>query len=639
MHYKKKIALFISHIFGDYQRNACQGIVDQALEYGFQTEIYTTNDGENLGCYGIGEESILRIPNPGDLAGVIIASGTYLRTELRDQIFSFLEDKFHGPIIEINEGPTRFPAVSLENNLTAGSLAEHLITVHNAKRICYLGCLTETIFSEQRESAYRNIMRKYALPISDHDIFSCDYSESSMKEALSFFTKDGSELPDAILCYNDRIALLFTLTALSAGYHIPEDFALTGCDCTKEGQNITPPLTTVTFPVYQVGTTAVEQLIMLMHGKAVPERASVFAETYIAGSCGCSYLERREPIFYEHELLSRIKELESSTFTSMRMASDFSHVTDIDDGMDLLAHYVSFLEGISEFYLCLYSDWNSPSDKIKLLMKEEEKEDKDDSQNTILLKLAIKDGRRLPECTFSKTSLLPEYICQNSSSAYIVSPLFFENRAFGYVVLAYADNKINYHFKMINWLMNITQLLQNISDSRGTQFLIDKLDSLYMKDPLTGLYNLNGFNHYSPELLKCQGKSDTLTAFVFDMDSLNQINAQFGHEEGDFALTVIGQAIEKNAVEGTLCSRFGDDEFYVLSNAFTEETAQDYIKQIKRYLANYNSLSNKSYQLSVSCGYATAPISFCSDDTMLNQLLEQAEQNMYQEKQSGKHHS
>lgn len=633
MLYKKKIGLFISHIFGDYQRNACQGVVDQALEYGFQTEIYTTNDGENLGCYGIGEESILRIPNLGDLAGVIIVSGTYLRTELRDQIFSFLEDKFHGPIIEINEGSTRFPAVSLENNLTAGSLAEHLITVHNAKRICYLGCLAETIFSDQRESAYRNVMRKYALPISDHDIFSCDYSESSMKDALSFFTKDGSELPDAILCYNDRIALLFTLTALSAGYRIPEDFALTGCDCTKEGQNITPPLTTVTFPVYQVGTTAVDQLISLMHGKSVPERTSVFAETYIAGSCGCSYLERRAPLFYEQELLSRINELESSTFTSMRMASDFSHITDIDDGMDLLAQYVSFLDGISEFYLCLYSDWNSPSDKIKLLMTEEEYKDDDEtndvSQNTMLLKLAIKDGRRLPECTFSKTSLLPEYICQNSSSAYIVSPLFFENRAFGYVVLAYADNKINYHFKMINWIMNITQLLLTISDSRGTQFLIDKLDSLYMRDLLTGLYNRNGFKHYFPELLKRQGNTDTLTAFFFDMDSLKQINDQFGHEEGNFALTVLGQAIKKNAGAGTICSRFGDDEFYVLSNAFTEETAPDYIRQVKRYLTNYNSLSSKPYQLTVSCGYATAPLSLCLDDSMLDQLMEQAEQNMY----------
>ena len=51
----KKIALFISHIYGEYQRNLSQGIVDKALEYGYQTEVYTSNDGEDLGPRQFGE--------------------------------------------------------------------------------------------------------------------------------------------------------------------------------------------------------------------------------------------------------------------------------------------------------------------------------------------------------------------------------------------------------------------------------------------------------------------------------------------------------------------------------------------------------------------------------------------------------
>ena len=75
MYHSKKIALFISHIFGDYQRNVCQGVVDQAAEYGFKTEIYaTSSDGEDLGEYGSGEASILRIPNFEDFSGIVMAS-------------------------------------------------------------------------------------------------------------------------------------------------------------------------------------------------------------------------------------------------------------------------------------------------------------------------------------------------------------------------------------------------------------------------------------------------------------------------------------------------------------------------------------------------------------------------------------
>ena len=58
----KKIALFISHIYGEYQRNLSQGIIDKALEYGYQTEIYTTNDGEDLGGLTDTEKCLLELP-------------------------------------------------------------------------------------------------------------------------------------------------------------------------------------------------------------------------------------------------------------------------------------------------------------------------------------------------------------------------------------------------------------------------------------------------------------------------------------------------------------------------------------------------------------------------------------------------
>ena len=96
MYHSKKIALFISHIFGDYQRNVCQGVVDQAAEYGFKTEIYaTSSDGEDLGEYGSGEASILRIPNFEDFSGIVMASGTYPAQEHTFKIDDDVLDKLY----------------------------------------------------------------------------------------------------------------------------------------------------------------------------------------------------------------------------------------------------------------------------------------------------------------------------------------------------------------------------------------------------------------------------------------------------------------------------------------------------------------------------------------------------------------
>lgn len=628
MYHTKKIALFISHIFGDYQKNVCQGVVDQAAEYGFKTEIYaTSSDGEDLGQYGIGEASILRIPNFEDFSGIVMASGTYPAQELKDQIVDLIKKECSCPIVEIADTSTFFPSIALENNLTTGTLTEHLISVHNYKHICYLGCKTEKYFSDKRAQAYKNVMIQHGYTVGDHDMFDTTISEDGVREAFDYFYEGHSSLPEAIVCYNDRMALLFMIIAIRKGYRIPDDIALVGCDALPEGQNITNPLTTVSFPTYQLGAEAVKQLFKLMHGTPVPDCTSVFAEPVIGGSCGCRTNAHNNYILYGHQLLNRIQSLERSIYISMRMSADLSHVTDIDEGMDLLAEYVKGIDGCTQFYLCLYSDWDSLSGHILELTDAEDDDETD--KDTILLKLAIKDGKRLPECTFPKKTLLPDIVNKDSSSAYIVSSLFFENREFGYIAMAYEHNQINYHFQLVHWIMNVTQLLQNLCEIKISRLMQSKLESIYMRDSLTGLYNRHGYEKKLPLLLYSLQENAPLTAFLFDMDCLKIINDQFGHAEGDFALTVIGKAIsnattEKNAIS----TRFGGDEFYVLSSC-TDEQANDLISRVNKYLHNYNQLSSKPYLLSVSAGYASVPyhedLTFSSIETLINQ----ADEKMY----------
>lgn len=135
---------------GFYQKNVCQGIIDKALEYGYTAEIFASMDGENLGDYSLGEESILTLPNFDDLSGVIFASETYPNEQLKDQIYSLLKEKCHCPIIEIAVYKQQFPSVSLENNHPFFDITEHLITEHHYKNICYFGCADESFFSDAR---------------------------------------------------------------------------------------------------------------------------------------------------------------------------------------------------------------------------------------------------------------------------------------------------------------------------------------------------------------------------------------------------------------------------------------------------------------------------------------------------------
>ena len=174
MYHQKKLALFVSHIYGEYQSNLTRGVIDHAASLGYQTEVYTTNDGENLGNYLVGENSILQIPKFDTFIGIVFASCTYSSPQLKEQILEKLKTLNGIPIVEVNDTDPFFPNVMVENNQTAGQLTEHLILTHGCRRICYLGCKWEEKYSSQRLRFYQDALRRNGLPISEQDVFICD---------------------------------------------------------------------------------------------------------------------------------------------------------------------------------------------------------------------------------------------------------------------------------------------------------------------------------------------------------------------------------------------------------------------------------------------------------------------------------
>lgn len=627
MYHSKKIGVFISHIFGTYQQGVCQGIIDKALEYGYTAEIFTSLDGENLGAYEIGEESILRIPNYESFDGFIFASDTYISAGLKRKILERLKT-LSCPVVEIAVTDSHFPSVSLENNSMAGDLTAHFLTVHHVSRVCYLGCSEEASFSALRETYYRKTLEKYGKTPGEYDICHCGYDPCAVKEALAFFCQAGT--PEAVVCYNDRLALLFTEAALAAGYHIPRDIALTGCDDTPEGHSISPMLTTVSFPVYELGAAAVGNLLAAIHGDRLPAVTILPAKPLFRNSCGCTLSENANSVFFLQEQTARIAVLESSILGSMSMSSALQHASDLDDGMDLLERFVQKIERCREFYLCLYADWDSvPSHILALTDNEETPADR----NTVLLKFGQKNGKRLPECSFRKKNLLPDYIYNGSDCAYIYLPLFFEEREFGYLVLAYEDNRIDFHFRLVQWQGNINRMLQDICEAKSTAMLVERLENIYMKDALTGLYNKHGYNRLEEKILDyAVSGSLPLTAFFIDMDGLRKINDAYGRDEGDFAVQVLGHALESTLGEGDLCARLSGDEFCLLTAGLSEKDAKLRVEAIESYLAHYQKLSSKEYRISCCCGFSRAVPAPGFTKEQLRELSARAEKNMREEK-------
>lgn len=79
------------------------------------------------------------------------------------------------------------------------------------------------------------------------------------------------EKVDAVVAYNDRIAIQVINALEGVGIRIPEDVSVTGFDDSEFAKNFKVPLTTIKHPQRKIGEAAAELLIKLMKGHTVEE--------------------------------------------------------------------------------------------------------------------------------------------------------------------------------------------------------------------------------------------------------------------------------------------------------------------------------------------------------------------------------
>ncbi len=94
----------------------------------------------------------------------------------------------------------------------------------------------------------------------------------------------GSERPDALICYNDLMALGFMKEASNLGVSIPQDISVAGFDNIPYGKYTTPALTTVDLQSERLGATAMEKLLAAIRGEHVEKLTKVAPQLILRAS-------------------------------------------------------------------------------------------------------------------------------------------------------------------------------------------------------------------------------------------------------------------------------------------------------------------------------------------------------------------
>jgi DNA-binding LacI/PurR family transcriptional regulator len=160
------------------------------------------------------------------------------------------------------------------DNVTGARLATQHLIKNGYRRIAYLAGPPDRITGPLRLQGYQEAMENACLECQGPYV---SLQRPSLGEAaratLQLLAQDP---PDAIVCYNDLMAIGAMLAARRLGLRIPQDVALVGFDDIPMASLVTPLLTTVRIAQYQLGALCGQLLREELRGNGVSDHQVLF---------------------------------------------------------------------------------------------------------------------------------------------------------------------------------------------------------------------------------------------------------------------------------------------------------------------------------------------------------------------------
>jgi len=179
--------------------------------------------------------------------------------------------------------------VVLDNFMGVRNAIRHLYE-HGHRRIAFVAGYD---YDHQGDSgirlqAYRQALAEFDLPFDEDLVAYGSHQIVKSQEAMRQILARGAPF-SAVLGSNDLGAMGAAAALRQAGYQIPQDVAVIGFDNRIETRAHTPPLTTVHFPMYELGYLTLEMMFDRLEGRVGPRETRLIpSELVIRESCGCS---------------------------------------------------------------------------------------------------------------------------------------------------------------------------------------------------------------------------------------------------------------------------------------------------------------------------------------------------------------
>ena len=645
----KNIAVLVYDLTLEYNIVVTDGVLDFFKDKGedFHLIISTLNAPHATSFdYDYQYWTALELIKSDNIDAVIVVTNSFCHNLTIPELAKELECLCPKPVISISN-PLELP----ENHYTCVScqqayeeVVEHLVKKHNRKKIAFLSAaLNKSPESEEREAAYKAALKKFGLEYDPAWDLAGDFTPRSAYDAILGRYKKKEEIPfDALLCANDYMAAGSLSALVELGVKVPEDICIFGFDDAEVASNSSPTLSTISQSVAQTGYEAGALAYDILMGKKdVPKKAVIQSFPMYRQSCGCIDMKNKMRAYCNNE--GELVEQGATDMTQLQLFNNglndmatIYHILNMSDTVvkmhlffDLVVKNLNYVH-IGMLAMCVYDNPIELNAEDDFVIPEK--------ANMVML---IDESRHIEQNYFDqggiefnpKEKILPDGFEDLASGNYYLLPIFLQHNNYGYLVCRLPTNKYPIYTIFLKILVNAFVHSYIFSKTEQERIkMAEKNQTLNFQsktDELTQLFNRRGFFEYGQQLLDFSLVDESCGCVFFcDLDGLKTINDTWGHEIGDLAIKTEAKVLRAAFRDSDLIGRLSGDEFGVVAPGCPLHVVERIRERFKELNKELSEKAGLPFTLSISIG----PIEYTANHNDLNELLKEADKNLYKEK-------
>ncbi|WP_190809446.1 LacI family DNA-binding transcriptional regulator [Flagellimonas sp. S3867] len=253
------IGVVVPEFINEYYSEVIRGVQDVLVETGYQVLIMESDNKVERELKNV--KTLMQNMMDGLVICPSVKSGNL------DYYLNEINTGY--PIVFLNRIEQNFPAKKvLFNNAKWSFFAtEHLI-YQGYKRIYHLSGSNDLGITKDRTHGFIRAMEKHNFSKNNYKVIETGILS---EEAMAIVQRliDQNDLPDAFMCVNDLVALSTISVLKQNQIEVPKDIGVIGFTETKIANLVSPKLSSVKQPTFEMGKAAAEMLMKLINNEAI----------------------------------------------------------------------------------------------------------------------------------------------------------------------------------------------------------------------------------------------------------------------------------------------------------------------------------------------------------------------------------